>query len=160
MEFDTNPHRCGSHRTETPTPGTCSPVETKHKEGEGVWLQQMHPRDVQLTLKSAAAVNTKAPKVLCSYLAAEAMEALPSPCAVPSAWVPVGQDRGGCPHSSSEKISDSVKYKLKGPACLSISGSHGKHQTHVNSSHKSMPPTLIKHSIEDTGLSCTKGSLG
>lgn len=62
MEFDTNPHHCGSHRTETPTPGTCSPVESRHKEGEGVSLQQIHPRKVQLILKSAAAVNTKAPK--------------------------------------------------------------------------------------------------
>lgn len=62
MEFDTNPHHCGSYMMETPTPGTRSLVETRHKEGEGVSLQQMHPRKVQLVLKSAAAANTKAPE--------------------------------------------------------------------------------------------------
>lgn len=34
MEFDTNPHHCGSHRTEAPMPGTRSPVESTKRGKE------------------------------------------------------------------------------------------------------------------------------
>lgn len=121
MEFDTNLHHCGSHRTGTPTPGTCSPVESRQKEGEGVSLQQIHPRKVQLILKSAAAVNTKAPKCFILTL-------LPDPQNRSPLHVLFTQP--GHPWARTERdVLSHWKYTLMRPGglavCLSISESVG-----------------------------------
>lgn len=121
MEFDTHPHHCGSHRTETPTPGTCSPVESRDREGAGVSLQKMHPGKVQLMLKS----NTKASE---SFVLTLLDPQNPSP-------LQLLFPQPGHPWARTERVPSKWKYTFMRPGGLAVClSSSGKHQHQGNSS--------------------------